>query len=102
MRKENEVGKHITRKRTMRCEHPTPCDLCLTDCKRAEITAKENEIRSNLLTACKRLIDANEYARNISLRKEPPRGGIWSDVRQHLDAARLKAEAAIKKACPNG
>ena len=42
-----------TRKRIMRCEHPTPCELCLTDCKRAEITAKENEIRSDLLAACK-------------------------------------------------
>ena len=42
-----------TRKLIMRCEHATPCDLCFTDCKRAEITAKENKIRSDLLAACK-------------------------------------------------
>ena len=42
-----------TRKLIMRCEHPTPCDLCLTDCVRAEIAAKEDEIRTELLDACK-------------------------------------------------
>ena len=41
------------RKRIMRCEHPTPCELCLTDCKRAELIAKEDKIRSDLLAACK-------------------------------------------------
>lgn len=49
------MSKH-TRKLIMRCKHPTPCDLCLTDCKRAEVTAKENEIRSDLLDACKEAI----------------------------------------------
>ena len=45
------------RKRIMRCKHPTPCELCLTDCRRAEITAKEDKIRSDLLTACEEAID---------------------------------------------
>ena len=46
--------EHV-RKRIMRCKHPTPCELCLTDCKRAEITAKEDTIRSDLLMACRRV-----------------------------------------------
>lgn len=42
------------RKRIMRCTHPTPCEICLTDCKRAETTAKEDRIRADLLAVCVR------------------------------------------------
>ncbi len=44
-----------TRKLIMRCEHPAACDLCLDDCKRAEVTAHETEIKTDLLAACKAL-----------------------------------------------
>ncbi len=45
------------RKRTMRCSRQTTCNLCLTDCERAEITAKKSRIRTDLLAACNGLIE---------------------------------------------
>jgi len=51
-----------------------------------------------LLAACKDLIDANEYARKVSLREESPRGMVWGEVRSRLDAAKLNAKAAITEA----
>ncbi len=45
------------RKETMRCKRETSCNLCLTDCKRAELIAKENEIRDDLLAACKETLE---------------------------------------------
>lgn len=43
------------RKRTMRCKHQTSCNLCLADCRRAEIIAKEDEIKDDLLAASERV-----------------------------------------------
>ena len=51
-----------------------------------------------LLAACKDLMDANEYARKVSLREESPRGMVWGEVRSRLDAAKLNAKAAITEA----
>jgi len=48
------------RKRTMRCKREITCNLCLFDCRRAEITAKEDEIRSDLLAACEMVLEAAE------------------------------------------
>ncbi len=45
-----------TRKLIMRCEHPTACELCLDDCKRAEVTAHETEIKTELLEALQNLL----------------------------------------------
>ena len=81
-----------TRKLIMRCEHPTPCELCLTDCKRAEITAKEDEIRSDLLAACKQ---ARDYISEVLASERRNFGSnCESDVslKNELEAAIEKAE----------
>ncbi len=74
------------RKRIMRCTHPTPCEICLTDCKRAEITAKEGEIRADLLDVCKDLLFLVGPQNTIGLSPK----------------LIIKANAALLKACPNG
>ena len=77
------------RKRVMRCEHPTPCDTCFADCKRAEITAKEERIKADLLAACEdgiKYLDANTSG--IGLESE----------KQNTAAFRRILEAAIKAA----
>ncbi len=55
------------RKLMMCCKHPTPCDACLDDCKRAEITAKENRVRADLLAACKLFIIAINVKEDLEL-----------------------------------
>ncbi|KKK88926.1 hypothetical protein LCGC14_2738230, partial [marine sediment metagenome] len=37
--------------------------------------------RDALLAACKDLINANVYARRVSLRDEAPRGSVWGEAR---------------------
>ena len=80
-----------TRKRTMRCTHPTPCEICLTDCKRAEITAKEDRIRPDLLAACKQ---ARDYISEVLASERRNFGSnCESDV-----SLKNELKAAIKKA----
>lgn len=54
--------------------------------------------RDKLLAACEDLIDANEVARQVSLKNEPSRGMIWGGIRSQLDAAKLRAEVIIAEA----
>ncbi len=70
------------RKRTMRCERQSACDLCLADCKRAELIAKENGIRADLLAACKELLQMTGM------------GYAYEDDPERVN----RAEAAIAKA----
>ena len=77
------------RKRIMRCKHPTPCELCLTDCRRAEITVKENEIRSELLTACETSAACFRKLANVAM--------LSSSKPVLIDNAEI-IEAAIAKA----
>ncbi len=51
----------------------------------------------DLLAACKDLINANVYARQVSLRDEAPRGSVWGEARSCLDAAKLNAQTIIRK-----
>lgn len=53
--------------------------------------------RDELLKACRDLINANAYARRVSLRDEAPRGSVWGEARSTLDAAKLKAQKVIHK-----
>ena len=64
-------------------------------CDRLDRAASTNK---DLVEVCEGLIDANEYARKVSLRDESPRGIVWGDVRSRLDARKLKAQSAISKA----
>ncbi|KKK62006.1 hypothetical protein LCGC14_3008660 [marine sediment metagenome] len=50
-----------------------------------------------LLAACKDLINANVYARRVSLRGEAPQGSVWGEARSCLDAAKLNAQTIIRK-----
>ncbi len=81
-----------TRKRTMRCGHPTPCDVCLDDCRRAEIAAKENEIRSDLLAACKAMLVVADKG------KKPRKLDEALTWRQNDELAYRMTKAAIEKA----
>ncbi len=49
------------RKRVMRCEHPTACESCLDDCRRAEIAAHENQVKDDLLAACRDALKKLEW-----------------------------------------
>ena len=53
--------------------------------------------RDDLLAACKDLINANAYAKQVSLRDEPPRGSVWGGVRSSLASARINAQVIIRK-----
>lgn len=55
----------------------------------------------DLLAACRELIEANKYARAVSLKHEAPRGSIWCEARLLLDTSRLAGEAAIAEATPS-
>ena len=60
------------------------------------------EAAPDLLAACNDLIDANQHVKDLSLnRDEPHKGMIWGEARSILDAAKLKAKAAITKAGVN-
>ncbi len=81
------------RKRIMRCEHPTPCESCLDDCKRAELTAKEDEIKKELLKAC-------EVVRGILIGAKPEKctacndtGHIYSGRGDSIDCDECNAYA---------
>ncbi len=78
------------RKRIMRCKHPTPCELCLADCRRAEIAAKEAEIRSELLEACKKYVELIEKASRRD-RTQYEIGRIGHELDAIMDAAIAKA-----------
>ena len=68
------------RKDLMRCQQGSSCDSCLIDCQRAEITAKEDEIKADLLEAIKTALETSS---------------LWNylpDVGQILSDAVAKAE----------
>ena len=59
---------------------------------------EEGGLVEKLVGACEKLIEANEYARAISLRNEAPRGTLWNETRSLLDTTKLKARQALAEA----
>ena len=52
-----------TRKEIMRCTFSLSCDICHSDCERAEITGKRNRKIRNILTVCNKLFTlAQQYS----------------------------------------
>ncbi len=85
------------RKDVMCCHRKSTCDACLTDCERAEIVAKKEIVRLDLLEACRdfqtALIEGNKPVM-VEIRS----GRAPTARHARLMIALGKAKAAITKA----
>lgn len=80
------------RKDIMRCKQQSDCRICARDCRRAELVAKENGIRTDLLVACEALFSRIE-------RRHIEHQAICKLGKNCPEAKELRfAEAAIKQA----
>ena len=74
------------------------CVMSREDARDKEVLANARLIAAapELLEACKKMLEANLAARNLSLKDGAlPRGTAWGIVRSWLDAAKLNARQAI-------